>query len=92
MYAKMACCNLGYQMRWSAEELERRLEKQGNPHVIQFKCEGSEQEYHEQRSEAAGEGHLKVPFHVWPVGETIQRASPLVVRLSGPRAKPSGSE
>ena len=44
VYAKMACCNLGFQMRWCAEELERRLEKQGSPHVIQFKCEGSEQE------------------------------------------------
>ena len=27
VYAKMACCNLGFQMRWCAEELERRLER-----------------------------------------------------------------
>ena len=60
--------------------------------VLGLGCERSQQERHEQRSETAGEGHLKVPFHVWPVGDTIQRASPLVVRLSGPRAKPSGSE
>ena len=44
VYAKMACCNLGFQMRWCAEELERRLEQQGTPHVIQFKCEGKDEE------------------------------------------------
>ena len=54
VYAKMACCNLGFQMRWSAEELERRLEEQGSPHVLQFLADGDDQEPESWRLYADG--------------------------------------
>ncbi|MBR2834286.1 MAG: hypothetical protein IKE43_01030 [Coriobacteriales bacterium] len=42
--AHMAQDNVGYQMQYSISSLEKILEKEGNPHVLQMNCQGSRQE------------------------------------------------